>query len=358
MKILYDHQIFSYQEIGGVSKYFYKMLEYIPREYWTTSVLLSNNLYLENMKNDIRYSNFMKGYSFPKKERLMLELGKLYSIPKIKSNDYDILHITHYESYGLKYTKKPAVLTYHDKCFSSYAYNKRTLKQQKECLKYVDAIIAISENTKKDFLSLFDFPENKVSVIYHGVEPQVDVYSVPRLIQKKYILYVGGRSGYKNFSMFLEAFNSIIQKISHELILVCTGKDFDNNELKQINNLKLNNNILVKRFSDDELINLYRYAELFVFPSKYEGFGIPILEAMSNFCPVACSSTSCFPEIAGNAAVYFDPDDKDSIINAMFEVLLSDSKRKTIIELGKKRSLQFTWKKTAQEHINFYQTCL
>jgi glycosyltransferase involved in cell wall biosynthesis len=358
MKILYDHQIFSYQELGGVSRYFCEMLKHIPREYWDISVKLSNNIYLKNMKTDINYYNFFERLSFCKKARIMLELGKFYSISKIKLNNYDILHLTHYESYGLKYTKKPIVLTYHDKLFSSYVYNKRTIKEQTKCFKHIDAVIAVSENTKRDLISLFDLPENKITVIYHGINRSENNYNLPRLINKKYLLYVGARKGYKNFSMLLEAFNYIINAYDSKLLLVCTGNNFNVDEKKQITKLKLDNNILVKRFTDDELINLYRYAELFVFPSKYEGFGLPLLEAMDNFCPVVCSNTSCFPEIAGDAAIYFDPDDKDLMINAILEILSSNDKRNKMMELGRLRSQQFTWKRTAQEHLRLYQSLI
>lgn len=358
MKILYDHQIFSYQDFGGVSRYFCEMLKHIPREYWDISVKISNNIYLENMKTDIIYHKFFEGFSFYKKARIMLELGKFYSISRIKLDNYDILHLTHYESYGLKYTKRPIVLNYHDKLFSSYAYNKRTIKEQKKCFKRANAVIVCSENTKKDLISLFDLPENNIFVIYHGTNHSDNVYQIPRLINKRYLLYVGARKNYKNFSLFLEAFSYIVHSYNAELMLICTGNSFDADEKKHINKLKLDNNILVNRFTDDELINLYRYAELFVFPSKYEGFGIPLLEAMDNFCPVACSNTSCFPEIAGDAALFFNPDDKNSIINAMLEILSSDIKRKRLIKLGKLRSQQFTWEKTAQEHLRLYQSLL
>jgi glycosyltransferase involved in cell wall biosynthesis len=266
--------------------------------------------------------------------------------------------LTHYESYGLKYAKRPIVLTYHDKCFSSYAYNRRTIKEQKKCFKHIDAVITVSENTRKDLLSLFDLPENKIAVIHHGINPSNDDYQIPKIISNNYILYVGARKGYKNFSLFLEAFNYIVNSFDPKLTLVCTGNNFSADEKAHINKLKLDNNIFVKRFTDTELTNLYRYAELFIFPSTYEGFGIPLLEAMDNFCPVACSNTSCFPEIAGDAAIYFNPEDKESMVNAMLEILSSSAIRKKLTELGKARAKQFTWERTAQEHLNLYKKLL
>jgi glycosyltransferase involved in cell wall biosynthesis len=358
MKILYDHQIFSYQEFGGVSRYFCKMLEHIPRKSWDISVLLSNNIYLKDMKTDINYYSFLKNISFYKKGRIMLELGKPYSRYKMRQKNYDILHLTHYESYGLNRTEKPKVLTYYDKCNSTYGYNRRNVREQIKCFKSVDAVIAISENTKNDLLSLFDFPEKKIHVIYLGNDYSPVNYKLPRIISNDYILYVGGRKGYKNFYLFLEAYKYIVNYYNRELMLVCTGNDFDKNERELIAKYGLNDNIVVGLFSNSELINLYRYAEAFVFPSKYEGFGLPLLEAMNNLCPIACSNTSCFPEIAGEAAIYFDPDDRDSIVEAILTILSSREVREDLVRLGKNRSALFTWEKTAREHLQLYQSLL
>jgi glycosyltransferase involved in cell wall biosynthesis len=357
MKVLFDHQIFSYQQYGGVSRYFYELLKHLPRDKWSLSIFLSNNEYLKALKKDcnLRYLPFFPDVSFHKKERLMLELGKPYSQLCRMNKDYDILHITHYESFGLNKVHTPIVMTYHDKLFSSYAKNERTVKQQKKCLENVHSVIAISENTKKDFLSIFDFPSENVHVIYHGVNKEIS--KMNRIHANRYVLYVGARLHYKNFSTFLNAMHNIMIE-DKDLLLVCTGNPFSLDEMRQFVELGIADRCISGFVSDLELSSLYQHAEAYVFPSKYEGFGMPLLEAMANSCPVICSDAHCFPEIAGNAAAYFDPDSVESITCAIRNVIYSPERSIDLIEKGKKRIELFSWEKCAVEHYNLYQSIL
>jgi glycosyltransferase involved in cell wall biosynthesis len=356
--VLFDHQIFSYQQFGGVSRYFAELMKNINPELWDVSLMFSNNEYLKEVDKKISYFNFFKTISFYKKERLMLELGKPYSLYKVAKNNYGVLHLTHYEGYANNATKRPIVMTYHDKLFSSYCYHERTIREQKKCFAHVDKIITVSNNTKNDLISLFGIDEKKIEVIYHGVSKNLYVHG-ERIIKEKYILFVGARKKYKNFFRLLKAFAQIIKTNMPELKLVCTGKPFDNNELQEIQALGIKKEQINSRFySDEELQNLYQNAELFVFPSEYEGFGFPLLEAMSNNCPVVCSNASCFPEIAGNAAEYFNSLDIDDIFAALKKVLFSTDMRKKLVENGKNRCEEFSWEKSAQKHINLYESLI
>ncbi|MCM1321741.1 MAG: glycosyltransferase family 4 protein [Bacteroides sp.] len=354
MKVLFDHQIFSYQEYGGVSRYFCKLFENLPREMWNISLLLSNNYYLEENRNlNISYHNFFKKYHFYRKERLMLELGKIYSSKCIRNENYDVLHLSHYESYACSLTRRPIVITYMDALFSSYAFNARTVREQKKCFDRVDSVIAISNSTKRDLLELFDYPAEKVKVIYLGVDDNIKKQEP--IISGSYILFVGRRSGYKNFDLFLDAF-SRIRDI--DLKLVCAGPPFTKEEVIHIEHLGLQKRVIQKLVSDNELNALYQHALFFIFPSKYEGFGLPLLEAMVNKCPVLCSNTSSLPEVAGNAAIYFNPNDLDSIEYAMLQVINSSDLRNNLVSKGEDRIKLFTWEKCAKEHISLYKSLL
>lgn len=357
MKILFDHQIFSYQQYGGVSRYFYELLKHLPREDWNLSLFLSNNEYLKDIKKecDLHYLPFFPDVPLYKKERIMLELGKPYSRYCRMKKDYDVLHITHYESFGLHEVQKPIVMTYHDKLFSSFAKNERTVNQQKKCLKNVHSVIAISENTKKDFLSIFDFPSENVHVIHHGVNKSI--IPMKRIHANRYVLYVGARLHYKNFSSFLRAM-SLIMKDDKDLLVVCTGSPFSIEEMNKIIEYGLVGRCISCFVSDAELSSLYQYAEAYVFPSKYEGFGMPLLEAMANSCPVICSDAHCFPEIAGEAAAYFDPDSVDSIASVITSVIYSTKKRNDLIIKGVKRIEAFSWEKCAMEHYELYHSII
>ena len=164
-------------------------------------------------------------------------------------------------------------------------------------------VIAISEYTKKDIIEILKINPEKIDVIYHGTSlraSQEHNLSLP----EKYILFVGDRTFYKNFQLLLEAFSIVHQKNQY-LHLVCTGKPFSDSELQQISNLKIASNTRQITINDKDMSELYSRALLFVFPSYYEGFGIPILEAYACNCPVALSNATCFPEIAGNAGASF-----------------------------------------------------
>jgi glycosyltransferase involved in cell wall biosynthesis len=141
-------------------------------------------------------------------------------------------------------------------------------------------------------------------------------------------------------------------------MLVCTGKSFTRNELQYIKELKLEKNIIYISATEEQMVRLYRDAELFVYPSYYEGFGLPLLEAMVCDCPIICSNTSCFPEIAQDAACYFDPYSQDEMYMAIMEVLTHASLRDQLILKGKERVRFFSWAKTAQEHLDVYKSLM
>lgn len=356
--VLFDHQIFSYQQYGGVSRYFVELMKHIDFELWDTSFIISNNEYIKEIGKKFSYINFFKNLPFYKRERLMLELGKPYSLYKIRKEDYGVLHLTHYESYANLFTKRPVVMTYHDKLFSSYCYNKRTIKEQKKCFTRADKIITISNNTKNDLISLFDIDNKKIEVIYHGINK--DKY-IPkeRIIKEKYILFVGMRNGYKNFSRLLEVYAEIVKKDMPELSLVCTGNSFGNDEMRKIERFGIKKEQISSKFyCDEELQNLYQNAELFIFPSEYEGFGLPLLEAMKNNCPIVCSNTSSMPEIAEDAAEYFNPLDVNDMFAAVKKILFSYEAREKLVEKGKQRCESFSWGKSAQKHIDLYKSLI
>jgi len=137
------------------------------------------------------------------------------------------------------------------------------------------------------------------------------------------------------------------------------GKKFSQDETNLIQSLGLSTNKIRHINGDDQdLARLYRQASAFVYPSLYEGFGIPLLEAMSFGCPVVCSNTSSFPEVAGNACEFFDPYDHDSIAHALEKVLFSTELSKQLVELGKERIKSFSWEKCAAQTYAVYATLI
>ena len=179
-----------------------------------------------------------------------------------------------------------------------------------------------------------------------------------RIIDNPYLLYVGNRrSQFKNFRNLAQAF-AIILKKHHGIKLICTGSEFTSDELTFFADLGISDSMLQIYANENTMAQLYRDAEMFVYPSVYEGFGLPLLESMVYSCPVACSNTSCFPEIAGNAAVYFDPHDIDSIIDTIDRLLVDSILRTNICNNGKVQLEKYSWDKCAQEHLDVYRSLM
>jgi glycosyltransferase involved in cell wall biosynthesis len=357
MKVLFDHQLFSYQRFGGASKYFAMLLNSLPRNAWETTTLFSNNEYVRHL-NLFSPISFFKSYFFKGQGRIMNELNKPYSIYRLKKNHYDVFHQTHFETYCLKSIgNKPMVTTFHDINFSTLNSSPKIVRLQKKSLERADKIIVISKNTKQDLIRLFDIKEDKIVVIYHGIKSPKKQLHTKRLINDTYILYVGSRVANKNFLRLLEAF-ALLAKNHLEIKLVCTQKGFSKKEYDLFKKLGIETRIIHIFATENMMDRLYREALFFVFPSLYEGFGMPILEAWINNCPIALSNTSCFPEIAENAGKYFDPEDIYSIKNAMDELINDEKLRNNLRQLGTERVKEFSWEKCAQQHMEVYQSLL
>lgn len=214
------------------------------------------------------------------------------------------------------------------------------IQQKKEIITKANHIIAISEHTKKDIIETLGISPQKIDVIYHGCSLQSTI-SKPNLhLPQRYILFVGDRTSYKNFQRLAEAFSIIHQTDAH-LHLICAGKPFSKAESELISRIGIAPHTLQISVNDQHLKELYNRALLFVYPSYYEGFGIPILEAYTCNCPVALSQASCFPEIAENAAAYFDPFSVSSMAEAIKSVIYDEAERTRLILAGKK-GLNFT----------------
>ena len=367
MKILFDHQVFSIQKFGGASKYYCELLKNIPRENWDTTTLFSNNEYVKS-SHLFEVHDCFPNWDFKRKTFMMNTFNKPYSLYRLYKRDYDIFHQTHFETYCLKAIgNKKMVTTFHDmnhvKFREMYHYNffhnKNWMEAiQKKSISRADKIIAISQNTKKDLIDYWNIEPEKIVVIHHGVEKnRIQNLSLKKIVNYPYILFVGERDGFKNFDKLAIAF-SLLSKKYKDLRLVCTGKPFGEAEIKRLIKLEILEKTIQTSASERTMAMLYRDAELFAYPSLSEGFGMPILEAMVYDCPVALSTTSCFPEIAGDAGVYFDPYQIGDIVEKIASLLDSSVLKAKQIALEHEQLKLYSWEKTAKEYIDVYRSLL
>ncbi|MFP5040200.1 glycosyltransferase family 4 protein [Parasediminibacterium sp. JCM 36343] len=358
LKILYDHQIFTIQKIGGISRYFYEIMNNLPSNIsFQCSGIFSNNIYIRDIKKN-RANPLLPNYDFKGKSTLMNLPNTLSSLASLRKGEYDIFHPTYYNPYFLKKNKKPFVLTIHDMVHEKFpsimAKEDKTSFNKKLLVYKAKHIIAVSENTKIDILKAYDkLSPDKVSVVYHAnslVNPGRQIDSG----FKNYILFTGGRGGYKNFNTFIHAAAPLALK--YNISIVCTGMPFSPKELILFGQLHIAGKVFHKFASEEELFFLYKNAIAFIFPSLYEGFGIPILEAFCAECPVALSNTSCFPEIAGDCAFYFDPLSIEDMRSVIEKLIINPSLRSNFTSKGTERLKLFNWKKSSEETAIIYSS--
>ena len=356
-----DHQIFDMQKYGGISRYFSNIDQYLKED--TTyenqiSILKTNNYYL---RDRVFSKNPFIKYKL-RRQKKQLRYNRKYSIKKIQANDFDVFHPTYYDPYFLENLRKPFVLTIHDMIherFPEYfAPYDEFARFKRLTINKADHFIAISETTKHDLQYYYEIPDEKISVIYHGVEISEKNHQA-RLgeVNFPYILFIGDRFGYKNFFNFIRAFKSLSQA-NKDIKIICTGSSFNPVELEFLLRSGISKNIVQLSVTDQELDSLYQHALFYINPSLLEGFGFPILEAFRNECLTLLSDTSCFHEIAGNAAMYFNPLSVDDIGQCMLNALSDPIKKQDFQTRGINQLMKFPLEKSMIETKEVYKLVL
>jgi glycosyltransferase involved in cell wall biosynthesis len=351
---------------GGISRYFYELvceLNETKSMECEIPLLISNNHYI-SQKDIVRHLNFLPKKIFRGQHRIFNFINRVYSNSRLKKQNFDVFHPTYYDTYFLEnLNDKPFVLTVHDmiheKFCEMFPLGDKTRAQKKILAGKATKIIAISHSTKNDLINLLGIEESKIEVVYHGhsILPRKNIN--PRFdIPKKYLLFVGSRGGYKNFDRFIISAADILTQEKNLYIFCAGGGQFSNKEMCRFFELGIEKQVLQHNINDEDLAYLYKYALAFVYPSLYEGFGIPILESFACNCPVICSDTSSLPEISKDAAKYFNPSDEESIRNAILQVLSNNDIRQTLSTKGKKRLAKFSWEITAEKTKKIYESIL
>jgi glycosyltransferase involved in cell wall biosynthesis len=222
-------------------------------------------------------------------------------------------------------------------------------------LRRAEKIVAVSENTKRDLMRHYGLEADRIAVIYSGVDASLFKPGIGQTPASPYVLAVGNQYPYKNLSRLLDAFARLTREgFPQELLIVGGEEGGASSSLKrQARLLGMEDRI---RFSGyvpaERLAGLYARADLFVFPSLYEGFGLPALEAMACGCPVAASNSSSLPEVCAEAASYFDPGDTEQMADVMARLLKDAALRRRMSAAGLARAGLFTWEKTSRQYAD------
>ncbi len=303
-----------------------------------------------------------------------LTLVEAYKLARSIRSQGDIVHLPnqHFARYAL-FFNRPFMVTVHDLarcCFSmdpETIIEKILLKLDLRYIKRASHIISVSESTKRDLVKYLNMPESKISVIYNGVDHNIfkpyEPYEMKPyhaiLSHKPYILYVGSERRRKNLGRLFEAFAMLRQEFP-ELKLIKVGgpgrsKRLRSESLKKLSSLRITEDVIfVDRILERTLAYYYSSATLLAYPSLYEGFGLPPLEAMACGCPVVTADTSSLPEVVGEAGIMVNPYDTRSLVQAMRRVLTDDKLRDNMVRKGLEQSRKFSWEKAAELTLEVY----
>ena len=283
----------------------------------------------------------------------------------LRFKKFDIVHETYYSNLSYKKKNVKYVTTIHDMIHEKFPqyfkFGKFLISAKKKSIDRADHIIVVSKNTKKDLLKIYNYiDEKKVSVVYPGfydtekINNNKILNSKKIIKREKFVLYVGLRGTYKNFNLFLKAFAK--SKLYSDYNIYCFGGEpesaLEKLEWKKIGVL---NKIKIIRGDDQVLEDLYCRASFLIFPSIYEGFGVPPLEAMYFGCPVVCSNSSSLPEVVGDSALTFNPMNIDEIKYSIEKIVFDIELRNQLIKRGKLRVKKFSWQNCAKSAFDIYQ---
>ena len=367
IRVAFDHQAFVMQSYGGISRYFTCLAKSLSKANTIPHIYapLHKNNYLSDLSDDLSTGKFIK--KFPPKTASAVSLFNSLKFQRfVSSFKADIVHQTYYNPNKNSKLDVPVVITVYDKIHelftSSFPLHDNTAVIKKLAIKNADHIICISKSTQKDLIEYYGIPENKTSIVYLASDLCKETSSNTFLhptYERPFLLFVGQRGGYKNFNNFIMAFALSTELLKNFNIICFGGGSFSQVELGLIYSLGFIPNQIIQISGDDTtLCNLYSTARAFVFPSCYEGFGLPILEAMSFGCPVLCSNTSSLPEVGGIAARYFNPNDLNEMGSVIENCVFSDFDISELREQGLKHCNKFSWDLCAKQTIEIYSACI
>ena len=316
--------------------------------------------------------------AYADKEEIINFCAPIYSIREqgiaLKSRGADVFWTPHYNVPLLSPGSKKRLVTIHDVFHLAY-FNQLTTAQKfysrlmiSAAVSLSDQIITVSQFSKEEIVRHTGCKPDKIKVIYNGVRTE-PVLKDPAGIRaryrlpEKYLLFVGNVKPHKNLKKLLEAYLLLAPSVREEFKVVIVGKKEgfitgDSGLISMVSSTpELSGNIHFTGFvADEDMDSIYALASLFVFPSLYEGFGLPPLEAMLNKCPVLSSRAACMPEVCGDAVVYFDPLNAAELSEKIAHTLADGQLRKNLAEKGSMHIRKFRWESSVDEHLRLLRS--
>jgi len=356
--VVFGPEIFG-QRYGGISRYVIELHRRLPDLGVSSTVFagVHRNGYLrgvDRVRGVHVPARFQKARTRPFEERANEVLVRAWAGSGGPSSVY---HQTYYHGDAGKHRRGPVVVTAYDlihaKLSQYFPPDDPTVADQRAAFARADLVLAISHSTAKDLQEVLGVPAAKISVTHLGVSAPTAGPRAATGRARPFLLYVGLRYGYKNWERFVRAM--AICRAVDDLDLVCVGGPFTRDESGLLDELGLSSRVHRAAAGDDLLDAYYREAVAFVYPSMYEGFGLPPLEAMARSCPVLAADTGSIPEVLGDAAVLADPASVESLAEGLIQVVRPD-RRNALVQAGHERVQQFTWDRTAASTVKSYHS--
>jgi glycosyltransferase involved in cell wall biosynthesis len=361
VRLAFDEQIFVAQHYGGISRLFAELSKQFLRDDALEVDLLPldapvvNRYLLDEPHLRDRLKVTDAGTTVAALARYFVRMRPRTSV--------DVIHNTFYLPHGLAgYPKARRVVTVHDMIPELLPKSRRRLDFITLKRRYVmsaDHVICVSEATRNDMLRVYGDIKAPISVVYHGVDP-IFRPGDPRVpgLPDRYLLFVGNRGQYKDANVLLKAFASLRAKDDNLALVFTGGGAFSRAERAQHQELRIADRISQVSLKDTVMSGAYGNALMCVFPSRFEGFGLPALEAMASGIPAVVARATSLPEVGGDAAAYFEPGRADQLADLISEILGDSALRTRMVAAGLERAGQFTWATAAERTADVYRSML
>ena len=358
MRIAFDEQVFAIQQFGGIARYVAELSQQFVEhsdlgiDLVTRPTPVFNDYLIRGLHGRPTMPGAYEASHLGAMARMMAR--------RRHRDTVDVVHHTFYLTRFLSdYPGARRVVTVYDMIPERFPGDFRRqdlLTSKRRFVDAADEVICISHATRADLHHFFGDLRARVRVIHLGVDeeffsqPAEPIPGWPR----SYLLFVGKRGQYKDAHSLLVAFSRIRDRFPDVRLVLVGGGDLTSTEIRELNELGIASRVLHRHLPDALLPAAYRHAHAFVFPSRYEGFGLPALEAMASGTPTILCRSASLPEVGGDAAAYFDPGDVDGLVAALENVMTDESVAEALRIAGRARVRQFTWRRTAQETAHAY----